>query len=51
MTVPSLADLDHQLEKLEFALAISQTIGDELEANDLRDQIKRIGICSQEPGT
>ena len=51
MNVPKSADLEHQLEKLEFALAISQAIGDKFKANDLKDQIKRIAISSQEPGT
>ena len=47
----SLIELDHQLEKLEFALAVSQTIGDKIKSEQLKDQIKKIGIKYEEPGT
>ena len=42
---------DHQLEKLEFALAISQTRGDETRSDLLRAQIADLGGNIEEPGT
>ena len=42
---------DHQLEKLEFALAISQTNGDKIKSEFIRSEILKIGISYQEPGT
>ena len=51
MNNPSLLEIDYQLEKLEFALAISQTIGNKTKSAKLKDQIKIIGIILQEPGT
>ena len=47
----SLLEVDHHLEKLEFALAISQTIGDKTKSEEIRDQIQKIGIKYEEPGT
>ena len=47
----SVIDNDHQLEKLEFALAISQTIGDKIRSDEIKSQIKKIGINFEEPGT
>ena len=41
----------HQLEKLEFALAIAETRGDSLRAASLRDQIAELGGNIEEPGT
>ena len=47
----SLIEIDHQLEKLEFSLAISQTIGDTIKSDKIKNQIKNIGLKYQEPGT
>ena len=47
----SLLEVDHYLEKLEFALAISQTKGDKTKSDEIKDQIHRIGIKYEEPGT
>ena len=41
----------HQLEKLEFALAIAQTKGDEKKSNVLRKKIVELGGNVEEPGT
>ncbi len=41
----------HQLEKLEFALAIAQTKGDEKESIVLRKKIVELGGNVEEPGT
>ena len=41
----------HQLEKLEFALAIAQTNGDEKKSIVLRKQIVELGGNVEEPGT
>ena len=41
----------HQLEKLEFALAIAQTNGDEKKSIILRKQIVELGGNVEEPGT
>jgi len=41
----------HQLEKLEFALAIAQTKGDEKKSIKLRKQIVELGGNVEEPGT
>ena len=41
----------HQLEKLEFALAIAQTKGDEKKSIILRKQIVELGGNVEEPGT
>ena len=41
----------HQLEKLEFALAIAQTNGDEEKSIILRKQIVELGGNVEEPGT
>ncbi|CAK6687063.1 hypothetical protein VB716_16315 [Synechococcus sp. CCY9201] len=42
---------DHQLEKLEFALAVALTKGDEQRAAVLRQRILELGGNSEEPGT
>ena len=41
----------HQLEKLEFALAIAQTRGDEKKSNVLKKKIFELGGNVEEPGT
>ena len=41
----------HQLEKLEFALAIAQTNGDEQKSTILRKKIVELGGNVEEPGT
>ena len=41
----------HQLEKLEFALAIAQTKGDEKKSISLRKKIIELGGNVEEPGT
>lgn len=42
---------DHQLEKLEFALAVALTRGDASRSAWLRDQIAALGGNHEEPGT
>ena len=51
MAKVSPLELDHQLEKLEFALALSLTIGDKSKSAKLRNQIEVIGYKYEEPGT
>ena len=41
----------HQLEKLEFALAIAQTRGDEQKSSLLKKKIFELGGNVEEPGT
>ena len=41
----------HQLEKLEFALAVAQTQGDEEKSLLLRQKIVELGGNVEEPGT
>ena len=41
----------HQLEKLEFALSIAQTKGDEKKSILLRKKIVELGGNIEEPGT
>ena len=41
----------HQLEKLEFALAVAQTKGDEVKSSVLRKKIVELGGNVEEPGT
>ena len=41
----------HQLEKLEFALAIAQTNGDKKKSTILRKKIVELGGNVEEPGT
>ena len=41
----------HQLEKLEFALAVAQTKGDEEKSLYLRKKIFELGGNIEEPGT
>ncbi len=51
MANQSLIEKDHKLEKLEFALAISQTIGDKIRSDQIKDEIEKIGCNFEEPGT
>lgn len=45
------AESGHQLEKLEFALAVAITRGDGDRINQLRAQIAALGGNREEPGT
>jgi len=45
------AESGHQLEKLEFALAVAITRGDAERENQLRNQIAALGGNREEPGT
>ena len=47
----SFVEGGHQLEKLEFALAIAQTKGDEKKSLVLRKKIVELGGNVEEPGT
>jgi hypothetical protein len=47
----SQIEIDHQLEKLEFALAFSLNIGDKIRSDQIKDKIKIIGVQYEEPGT
>ena len=47
----SFFDGGHQLEKLEFALAVAQTKGDEKKSLVLRKKIVELGGNVEEPGT
>ena len=47
----SFFDGGHQLEKLEFALAVAQTQGDEEKSVSLRKRISELGGNVEEPGT
>ena len=51
MANQSLIERDHHLEKLEFALAISQTKGDVRRSEVIKNQIEKIGMHFLEPGT
>ncbi|WP_187152549.1 hypothetical protein [Prochlorococcus marinus] len=51
MSNHSIIERDYQLEKLEFALAISQSNGDKIRSDIIKDQIEKIGFIFQEPGT
>jgi hypothetical protein len=42
---------EHQLEKLEFALAVALTRGDQQRSQQLREQIAALGGNQEEPGT
>ncbi|CAK6698775.1 hypothetical protein OGCDGJMD_02526 [Cyanobium usitatum str. Tous] len=48
---PTSGEGEHQLEKLEFALAVALTRGDEQRSQSLRDQIAALGGNREEPGT
>ena len=45
------SDGEHQLEKLEFALAVAVTRGDLTRIQCLREQIAALGGNCEEPGT
>lgn len=45
------AEGDHQLEKLEFALAVALSRGDVQRSAQLRAQIEALGGNHEEPGT
>jgi protein-arginine kinase activator protein McsA len=45
------AEGEHQIEKLEFALAVALTRGDLQRSAQLRDQIAALGGNREEPGT
>lgn len=45
------AERDHQLEKLEFALAVAGSRGDFQRCRMLRQQIEALGGNLEEPGT
>ncbi len=47
----SFVEGGHQLEKLEFALAVAQTQGDEEKSLALRKKIFELGGNVEEPGT
>ncbi|MFN7678140.1 MAG: hypothetical protein ACK5QW_06025 [Cyanobacteriota bacterium] len=48
---PLPMDGEHQLEKLQFALAIALTRGDTMRSSQLRDEIAKLGGNREEPGT
>ena len=48
---PTPGEGEHQLEKLEFALAVALTRGDDQRSRVLRDQIAALGGNREEPGT
>ena len=45
------AEGGHQLEKLEFALALAEAKGDQHRCTKLRDRIADLGGNAEEPGT
>ena len=47
----SFIENGHQLEKLEFALAVAQTKGDGKKSEILKKQIVELGGNVEEPGT
>ena len=47
----SFVEWGHQLEKLEFALAVAQTRGDGEKSEILRKKIVELGGNVEEPGT
>ena len=42
---------DHQMEKLQFALAVAVSRGDSIRIKDLQDRIAEFGDGGAEPGT
>jgi hypothetical protein len=48
---PGSAEGDHELEKLEFALAVALTRGDQQRSHVLRERIAELGGNREEPGT
>ncbi len=51
LTTKAFYEGGHQLEKLEFALAISETRGDQIRSAVLRAKIADLGGNVEEPGT
>lgn len=51
MTRSGFIEGGHQLEKLEFALAVAEARGDSERCSFLRDQITDLGGNAEEPGT
>ena len=51
MANQSIIQKYHQLEKLEFALAISRKNGDKVRSDQIINQIEKIGLNYEEPGT
>ena len=51
MTRSGFVEGGHQLEKLEFALAVAEARGDSERCSSLRDQITDLGGNAEEPGT
>jgi hypothetical protein len=47
----SIPEGDHQVEKLQFALAVALSRGDLPRSQELRDQIAALGEDLEEPGT
>ena len=47
----AFCERDHQLEKLEFALAFSESKGDTRRSDALRAKIADLGGNKEEPGT
>ena len=45
------SETGHQLEKLEFALAVAVTRGDTARIDELRQRIAELGGNREEPGT
>jgi hypothetical protein len=45
------SETGHQLEKLEFALAVAVTRGDTARIHELRERIAALGGNREEPGT
>ena len=45
------SETGHQLEKLEFALAVAVTRGDSVRIDELRRRIAELGGNREEPGT
>ena len=50
-TRPGFVEGGHQLEKLEFALALAEARGDQSRCSALRDRIADLGGNAEEPGT
>lgn len=46
-----MVEHDHQVEKLEFALAVAMSRGDHQRTAMLRHQIEVLGCNLEEPGT
>ena len=51
VTRPGFVEGGHQLEKLEFALAVAEARGDSERCTFLRVQIADLGGNAEEPGT